>query len=226
MLQKLIVDRYLTLPAFDQSAPAASPGMPADFSLVPNRLYNIQESSISIIKPGQRQETNILQKLSMPLKTSQVTTGAHATKAHRTFRWLPWLCGKVSCVPLAGADILTGRMSGCWLVIFQYNGQQYAGHIGTELTPTTPNSVQAKAAWRNAVNAGHITPVAAFNPVGPGLPAQAALNLKGEAPEFFGAFESTGTVYTAVLTIPGAGGTERRIARVVRMATTPDVTDF
>jgi hypothetical protein len=209
MLQKLIADRLLALPAFDQSTPPANPAFPANFVPAPNRVYNIHES------------TNVGSFFS-PTRSSQVVAGAHAHKGHRTFRWLPWVKGQVSCVPLAGGDILTGRMSGCWLVIFQCNGATYAGHIGTEDNATTANSVQAKAAWRNAVTANHIAPMGAFNPVG-NLPASSTLNLKNEAAEFYGAFEPTGQVYTVVMTVSGPS---RRIARVLNRPTTPDVVGF
>jgi hypothetical protein len=213
MIQKLVVNRHLTLPGFNQTPPPPDPTFPPDFVRALGRIYNIQESTTT----------------GMPFhrtRSSQIAVGAHAGKAHRTFRWLPWVLGKVSCVPLAGADVLTGTMSGCWLVIFQYNGVQHAGHIGTDTSPTTPATVQAKAAWRNAVNNGQIVPVAAYNPVGPNLPGVGQLNLQGEAPEFYGAFTAAGQVYTVVLTSPGTGGPARRIARVVLMPTTPDVTAF
>ncbi|TLM79368.1 hypothetical protein ACONUD_13265 [Microbulbifer harenosus] len=213
MLHKLIRDRHLTLPQFDQAPSGVNQNFPNDFSPVPNRNYNIQQS------------TNIGSFFHRK-RSSQIVAGAHGNKAHRTFRWLPWIIGKVSCVPLAGADILTGRMSGCWLVIFRFQGVDYAGHIGTDTAPDTPASLQAKAAWRNAVNTQQIQPIAAFNPVGPNLPATNMLNIRGEAPEFYGAFEQSGQVYTVVLTAPGYGGTARRIARVVQMQTTQDVTDF
>jgi hypothetical protein len=212
MIEKLVVDRFLTLPTFDQSPPAPDPAFPADFVRALGRIYNIEESQSS--GPFYNKA-----------KTSQVSTGPHAAKAHRTFRWLPWVLGKVSCVPLAGADILTGRMSGCWLVIFDYNGTRYAGHIGTDTSPTSANTIQAKAAWRNAVAANQITPVAAFNPVGPNLP-MGTLNLKNEAPEFYGAFKASGAVCTVVLSSGAGSGPTRRVVRVVQMQTTADVTAF
>ena len=212
MIEKLIADRFLTLPVFDQSPPSADPAFPANFVRALGRIYHINESQSS--------------GLFWHVKTSQVSVGPHAVKGHRTFRWLPWVLGKVSCIPLAGDDILTGRMSGCWLVIFQRNGRQYAGHIGTDTSPVSANTLQARAAWRNAVIAGQIVPVAAFNPVGPNLPALGTLNLKNEAPEFYGAFTENGNMYTVVLTAPGHGGPTRRIARVVQMPVTHDVTAF
>jgi hypothetical protein len=213
MIQKLIENRFLTLPGFDQSPPPVDPAFPANFVRALGRIYNIEESESS--GPFYNRA-----------KTSLIRVGQHAIKDHRTFRWLPWVLGKVSCVPLAGSDILTGKMSGCWLVIFRRNGVQYAGHIGTADSPISADTLQAQAAWRNAVNAGHIIPVAAFNPVGPNLPAFGTLNLKNEAPEFYGAFSANGNMYTVVFTAPGHGGPNRRIARVVQMRTTVDVTAF
>jgi len=212
MIEKLVADRFLTLPVFDQSPPAPDPTFPANFARALGRIYNIEESESA--GPFYNK-----------VKTSQVSIGPHAAKAHRTFRWLPWVLGKVSCVPLAGADILTGRMSGCWLVIFDYNGTRYAGHIGTDTSPTSANTLQAKAAWRNAVTAGLVTPVAAFNPVGPNLP-MGTLRLNNEAPEFFGAFKASGATYTVVMSTAAAGGTTRRVVRVVQMPTTADVAAF
>jgi len=213
MIEKLIANRFLTLPGFDQSPPPVDPTFPANFVRAMGRLYNIEESESS-------------GPLHNRVKTSQIGLGYHGAKAHRNFRWLPWVLGKVSCTPLAGPDILTGTMSGCWLVIFQYNGVRYAGHIGTDTSPVSANTLQARAAWRNAVNANQIVPVAAFNPVGPNLPPVGALNLQNEAPEFYGAYSANGNVYTVVLTKSHEGGFGRRIARVVQMPTTPDVTAF
>ena len=215
MLTKLIVDRYLDLPTFNQQSPPANLAWPTDIVLVPNRTYNIAQSHHegSIFKGRQR--------------VSQVTVGAHASKVHRSFRWLPWLEGKLSCMTLAGADILTGKMSGCWLTIFQYNGAYYAGHIGTSVSSTSALTVQAKAAWRNAVAANHITPIAAFNPIA-GFNMH-NLNLQGQAAEFYGAWEPTRSVYTVVLAasmLIKGGAQRRRIAKVISQNPSVDVTAF
>jgi hypothetical protein len=142
-------------------------------------------------------------------------------------------------VTLAGTDILTGKMSGCWLVIFDYRGVRSAGHIGTDTDPDTPNSIQAKNAWRNAVNNGQITPVAAFKPTA--LP-KGILDRQHQGLFYYGAFEPNGNVYTVVLdclshqptaynmgltpanTLPHPG--LHRIAHVFPMGTSPDVPEF
>lgn len=212
MINKLIVGRYLTLPRWDATIPAVDPTFPPNFLPAPGRFYNIEESTTHV-------------PIFNPTRKSKIRQHQHAHKMHRTFLWLPWLTGNVSCVPLANTDVLTGIMTGCWLVIFQCNGVQYAGHIGTDLDPQHPNTIQAKAAWRNAVNTNQIVPVKAFNPVGPNLP-HAATHVHGESVEFYGAFQSNGQVYTLVLARGHSDVLRRRIKLVVPMPTTPDVTAF
>jgi hypothetical protein len=210
MIEKLIANRFLALPNFDSTPPAIdADGLPARFMRIPDRLYSIQESTSS--GPFYNRT-----------KTSQVSAGAHANQAkqHRTFRWLPWVPGQITCVTLAGADILTGPMSGCWLTIFSIDGIRYVGHIGTEDSSTSDNTIAVKAAWRAAVNNGAIVPVAAFNPVGPALNI-AQLGLNGEAPGFFGGVTTSGTMSTVVITRPAG-----RVVIVQRQRTTPDVTAF
>jgi len=210
LIEKLVANRFLTLPVFDSTPPAVpADSLPERFMRIPDRLYSIQKSTSS--GPFYNRT-----------KTSQVSAGAHANQAkqHRTFRWLPWVPGQVTFVTLAGADILTGRMSGCWLTIFSIDGIRYVGHIGTEDSSTSDNTVAVKAAWRAAVDSGAVVPVAAFNPVGPALNI-AQLGLNGEAPEFFGGIATSGTMSTVVITKPAG-----RIVTVQRQRTTPDVTAF
>ena len=205
MIEKLIAGREIVLPGFDQAPPPADPAMPYDFVRAHGRVYNIQESTPT----GAHNAPH-----------SQIAVGVHAAKGHRTFRWLPWVLGKVSCVNLAGMDTLTGTMSGCWLVTFRYNGTLYAGHIGTYNTPIDPETIQAKAAWRNAVRANapnNIVPVKAWNPAGW---ATQNVNLQGQGlmAEVYGAFTATGEVYTVVLgQSVTTGGATRRVVRVQEM---------
>jgi hypothetical protein len=149
MHEKLVVGRYLEVPQFDNSAGIDTPGGPAHFVTTPNRNYQIEVSEGS----GFLNRT----------RTSNVSPGQNANKAHRNFRWLHWQGGKITYLPLNGPDILTGPMSGCWVVIFTMAGQHYVGHIGTT-APGSTNTLQVKAAWAAAVQAGTVTPVAAFNP--------------------------------------------------------------
>jgi hypothetical protein len=217
MLQKLIADRLITLPPFPQEAAPQPPmGLPAHFVPALEQNYYIKESTgvgwFNWTRSSQMVKSSTLGK-NVPIKP------------HRTFRWLPWVPGKVTFMPLAGSDILTGPMTGCWLAIFRYNGVQYAGHIGTHLDANTPLTIQARDAWRNAVTNRDIFPVAAFKPT-EDLPPESALNIKGQAAAFYGAFERT-KAWTVVLThSKGWPPDLRRIAHVLPRRTTPDVAAF
>jgi hypothetical protein len=154
--QKLIVDRFLefTMPTI------ASPPIPADKFFNQNRIdLTITEST------GDSQ------------KQSSIVEGT-GKKVHRNFQWLAWVPGAISAVQ-TGGDVLTGPMSGCWVVVFQRNGIEYVGHIGTSMTPTDPQSIAVKTAWYTfARSAGPGNAViAGFNPgrawpAGASLPAQ------------------------------------------------------
>ena len=92
----------------------------------------------------------------------------------RDFKWLPWICGKVAFAPLRRTTIITGEMSGCWLIIFRLNatGQVCFGHIGTYQDSNHSDTKEAIQAWKIAVRSRQVTPLWAFNPVtvGPGTP--------------------------------------------------------
>lgn len=102
---------------------------------------------------------------------SPVVEGIHINP-QRNFKWLPWILGKVSYVPLNNDIIITGEMSGCWLIIFTLNGQTCFGHIGTFQDSSHPRTIEAIQAWKIAKRSGKVTNVQGFNPVsvGPGTP--------------------------------------------------------
>jgi hypothetical protein len=106
---------------------------------------------------GNAVKSNVVQQ-----KTSDVMPGAHATKLHRNFLWLPWIPGVVSEVPSAGMNVLTGPLTGCWVTRYTRNGVQCVGHVGTELDANTPNSLAAKGSW-NAFAGGVGAQFAGFN---------------------------------------------------------------
>lgn len=151
MFEKLVVGRYFEMPQFDNTLGMDAVGGPAHFVTAPGRNYQIEVSEGS----GFLNRT----------RTSGVIAGQNinAAKAHRNFRWLHWQKGKVTYLPLAGADILTGPMSGCWIVIFNMAGLPYVGHIGTA-DPGSAQTLQVKAAWAAAFAAGTVQPIAAFQP--------------------------------------------------------------
>lgn len=155
MYEKLVVGRYLDLPKLDSSQGTDVVGGPLHFVSTPGRDYQIEMSEPSE-KTGGEAGT----------RTSAVVAGQNPKpkKVHRNFRWLHWQPGKVTYLPLAGADILTGKMSGCWVVIFTMDDTKYVAHIGTHGSPITPPTLQVKAAWAAAVLAGTVTPIAAYRP--------------------------------------------------------------
>src|SRR5262245_27070643 len=124
--QKLIIDRYIDLNLNVPAIPAFNQG---DFVTVTTYDCYLQEST-GVFK-----------------KSSGIQAGLGA-KAHRNFRWLPWIPGAIAETPLAGVDVLTGPMSGCWLVTYRRGGQTFAGHLGTDVADPT-----GTAAVNNAWNA-------------------------------------------------------------------------
>lgn len=116
-------------------------------------------------------------------------------------------------------------MSGCWLAIFMHNNTRYVGHVGTDVDKADITE-KAKSAWRDAVDEGRITPVSAFNPVGPNLPQINRLNLKEDAAEFYGLYEPNGSAYTVVLGALARDPKRRRIAKVCAMNTNGDINVF
>jgi hypothetical protein len=144
----------------------------------------------------------------------------------RQFRWLPYIPGKVACIPLAGDNILTltGNMSGCWIVIFTWNGRTFVGHIGTVDNNSDAETLAAKDAWNMARWYGGVVPLLAYNPLDKTQiqtdPAGLVkLNTKGELPmEFLGAIWNPNQFYTVVITQPkGSPLRTRRVAAVVSM---------
>lgn len=78
--------------------------------------------------------------------------------------------------------MLTGEMSGCWIVLYKRDGIEYVGHIGTFSTPTDPLTLVVRNAWMvfaTTVPPGDV--IAGFNPLRDwrgDMPAQ----LTGEGP--------------------------------------------
>jgi hypothetical protein len=116
----------------------------ASFCKCPDRFY-------SLVKP------------TPPATVDQVKAGRLGMAAFQ-FRWLPYVAGLITYVPLNNDAIITGKFTGCWLAIFRKAGQQYLAHIGTDTLPTSPLTIDVKASWREAVRAGLITEVAAVKP--------------------------------------------------------------
>jgi hypothetical protein len=170
--QKLIVGRFIRFPA-------AGPKVvyqPGDFLLQPDVSLTIEQSK------------------GFSTKTSNITAGVGA-KAHRNFKWLAWYPGAISEVALAGTDVLTGPMSGCWLVIYRRAGVVYAGHIGTA-EPNSPKTLAVKHSWNQFAQGTPGAVIAGFNPARrwtnaapPSLPTDGT-------PKIYGLFTTSHQLYS------------------------------
>ena len=58
--------------------------------------------------------------------------------------WLPYAPGKIAWEELIGRDVLSGKFSGCWMVVYTWFGMTRVAHIGT----TEPASAATNAVHR------------------------------------------------------------------------------
>ena len=73
------------------------------------------------------------------------------------FTFLKYWAGAITRCTLGQGGVLTGPMSGCVLCRFNNAGGASVAHIGTDMTPTNPNTIAVKADW---------TPYMASKPAG------------------------------------------------------------
>lgn len=215
--QKLIVGRYLELntppPALagpavngfqevnpivlhiDKSESSSAPVTP------PNPIHGfnptvMQQAQIGLQRTGEQIKAQFDRQ-----KVSSTGLGAVA-KAHRNFVWLEWIGGVVSCIQPHGIDVLTGPMSGCWIVSFLQGGAHYIGHVGTVMTATDANTIAARAAWNNFAGANPRISYSGFNPFNdPWVGAVPAAQAGEAARKTFALVSTAGTFYT-VITYP------------------------
>jgi hypothetical protein len=83
-------------------------------------------------------------------------------KEHRNFQWLGWWSGAISQVP-RHRDVLTGPMSGCWVVVYRRNGIEYVAHIGKN-KDNKAHSEAVVAGWNNYARAHPDSIICGFNP--------------------------------------------------------------
>jgi hypothetical protein len=85
--------------------------------------------------------------------------------------WLNYVHGRTAYIQAAGGDILTGFMSGCWIVVWTEGGARHVGHIGTvdSAPKTSPPNTTVKQAFRAKFTGGAPvgTNLTGFNPAGP-----------------------------------------------------------
>ncbi len=137
---KLIVGRYLNF-----VLPTPAIGVLGAFMTQAQKQMTIQESS------------------GFFTKTSNINLGSGA-KAHRNFQWLDWVAGSINQVAFGNLDVLTGPMSGCWIVNYLIGGIEYVGHVGTLNDKLTPQSINARNAWHQFANANSLSVLGGFKP--------------------------------------------------------------
>lgn len=198
--QKLIVGRYIDLVLPPIVPPAYAQG--AFVPVAPIQLY-LNEST-GVFK-----------------KTSDIAVGPGA-KAHRNFVWLPWLPGGISEVPLVGTDVLTGPMSGCWLVTYNNGaGVRHAGHLGTDIASPT-GTAAVNTAWNNFATANAAQVIGGFNPLrhwNGNFPGRSGKDVG--APKIFGLYTTNDDYYILVAYQQSDVATKLRIAG---LQLTPTVT--
>lgn len=152
MYSKLKEGRYIKFP---NNLP--DPEKNGSIMIVPTNNFYINQSHREGGKTfGAKQSTMV----EMP--------AGHGAKAHRNFVWLPYVVGAVTMVPLDQADVLTGQMSGCWLIICKLRAPpytRYACHVGTkEGGADLAVNVAVKKAWKDYFDSGVIEIIGGFNP--------------------------------------------------------------
>ena len=95
-------------------------------------------------------------------KTSGVVTGANP-KVRRNFNFLTYYPGVVTQTTLE-TDVLTGPMSGCWIMLYKHNDVLKVGHVGTFMEPTDEKSIKAKEAWTPFAGSNEVALIGGFNP--------------------------------------------------------------
>jgi hypothetical protein len=229
--QKLVVGRYMEL---NTPAPALG-ALVNGFQAVNPVVLHISESESSAapvapnnpmpgFNPTLKQKVQIgLQRAGQEIASQfnrqrvSVTSVGAVAKAHRNFVWLEWLGGVVSEVQVAGVDVLTGPMSGCWIVSYFRAGHHRIGHVGTVMTALDPQSVAARTAWNNFSAGLPRHSYAGFNPFNDPWVGPVPAGMPGETGrKTFALVTSAGHFYT-VITYPQANRPNRiRIAGIQR----------
>lgn len=83
-------------------------------------------------------------------------TGVDEVKV--SFRWLPWVDGKINYCQAQGNDVLTGPFSGCWMAAYT-EGSVKVCHITLQ-----PDDRDCKATWRTQKALNGVSNVSEFLP--------------------------------------------------------------
>lgn len=157
MLEKLIVGRYieLDLPVLNTKPPAAV-AKPPDGSFIDSTHLpvTLQQSEKKTTKVGSKAQFSAFQM-----------GGVNVKKEHRNFHWLKWVPPYIAHMPLGGVDVLTGPMSGCWIITYKWPAAAdaiYVGHLGT--MGVTQRDDAMKAGWNQFAAASPAALISGFQP--------------------------------------------------------------
>lgn len=140
------------------------------------------------------------------------------------FNFLKYIAGGITTTGLTTA-VMTGPMSGCYLITYTEGVQRCLAHVGTVNTPDDPDTVGVKDAWKAMV--GNITGVAGASPaklvsfgdMQKGMPKP---DLQRGPPQLVGYF-AAGEAYAMVLApIKGSQpGDLMKVTKVKKMPLSP-----
>ena len=118
------------------------------------------------------------------------------------YDWCDFATGRTARKAIAGNDILTGPMSGCYITRYLSGGTNYVGHVGTVGVPNVDALVKRTFA-------AAMPPTATgFNPFGAWRNDMTALSQKhGKAMQFIALVTTTGDFY-AIPMMPEGGNAQ------------------
>ena len=206
MLEKLITGRYIELDIKVLNAkPPAAAAKPPHGSFIDSTIMplNLQQSV--------SERTGIFSSN----KTSGVAPGVNNAKVHRNFNWLKWVPPYIAQMQLGGFDVLTGPMSGCWVITYRWPGAPtdpvYVGHVGTCGTKEWDDGV--KAGWNQFSTNNPAALISGFNPYREFYPNDLG-NSPGEYTVIYALVTPERRYYAVKLGQVGPGGTKYRIVKV------------
>jgi len=160
MIEKLEVGRYVEFQNQQEHAPGPPKGQ---FAAHPVKTLTLLESTG--LSHGDEVAPGRMTRTFGKTRTSGFAPGAGA-KQHRNFRWLSWWPGFISEVRLEAVDVLTGWMSGCWIMVYNRGGHTYVGHVGTVggNPAAVADSLAVKACWNAWAAANQASLICGFQP--------------------------------------------------------------
>jgi hypothetical protein len=114
--------------------------------------------------------------------------------------WCDFATGRTARKAIAGKDVLTGPMSGCYITLFNQGGMNYVGHVGTVGVPSVDSLVKRSFAATMPQNA------TGFNPFHAWQGDMVAMSQRhGKAMQFCALVTTSGDFY-AIAMMPQGGG--------------------